>query len=401
MFPVVTDAYNHSDNTPQARLMDRSQNSWSHNLVSPLGIAALVTWAAILLQVLGFEQIPFESPRQWLGLALLGGFAVLLVAWMWRGKESTGDYFLAAQIATVLLATWCLRSGALGVLLVVVTVQLTAEYSLRATALCMFVADFLLAWIWSIGLPWPRFLWGILPLVGFQVFAALVGHYAAKLERAHRELGRVNMELLSTQKLLAESARSEERLRLSRELHDVAGHKLTALKLNLAAMTRGKERDEDLTLIKALTDELLADIRQVVGEMRRHEGVELAGALQAMAAALPGVELELQVDENVRVPDLPRAEALLRCAQEAVTNAIRHGGARQITVRCQRQGTDHILQVSDHGALSPQLIWGNGLLGMRERLQHLGGRLQVEATPPRGVTLTATLPCADAGAAHG
>jgi signal transduction histidine kinase len=70
---------------------------------------------------------------------------------------------------------------------------------------------------------------------GFQLFAAVAAHAMRRAQAAAGELREVNAKLLATQSLLAESARESERLRLSRELHDVSGHKLTALKINFRA----------------------------------------------------------------------------------------------------------------------------------------------------------------------
>ncbi|MEL2266475.1 histidine kinase, partial [Klebsiella pneumoniae] len=80
------------------------------------------------------------------------------------------------------------------------------------------------------------------------------------------DLARVNADLLATRALLADSARDAERLRLARELHDVAGHKLTAMRLNLRALAADPvlAGREGLVLAEQLSGELLADIRQVV-----------------------------------------------------------------------------------------------------------------------------------------
>src|SRR6185295_615600 len=78
----------------------------------------------------------------------------------------------------------------------------------------------------------------LLAYIGFQIFAALTAWYAKSAERTTKELQETNAHLLATRSLLEESARDGERLRLARELHDVAGHKLTALKLNLSVLKR-------------------------------------------------------------------------------------------------------------------------------------------------------------------
>lgn len=238
----------------------------------------------------------------------------------------------------------------------------------------------------------------LLPLLGFQAFAALTALYAERSERRGDELADLNAELRATQRLLEESTRSDERLRLSRELHDVAGHKLTALKLHLRALHRDPAfaGREELGISLQLADELLGDIRAVVGELRQHDGIDLGEALQALARPLPGVRIELHGREHARVASVAQAEALLRVAQEGLTNALRHGQATRITLRVEaNEGRLH-LSVEDDGRGRLPLAEGNGLRGMRERLAAFGGALRIEQRQPQGLAVHADLP---AGAA--
>jgi signal transduction histidine kinase len=177
-------------------------------------------------------------------------------------------------------------------------------------------------------------------------------------------------------------------------LQDVAGHSLTALKLNLAAALRDphlRERD-DLSVASQLADELLAQIRQVVGALRAHDGLDLRAALTALAQPLPGARIEIDVEDGLRVDDLDTAETLLRCAQEAITNALRHGRAGVIRVRLARSaaqpGTLELSVDNDGSAVLP-IRDGHGITGMRERLSAIGGELAIQATPPRGLRVLA------------
>lgn len=89
--------------------------------------------------------------------------------------------------------------------------------------------------------------------------------------------------------MLAESARDGERLRLSRELHDVSGHKLTAMKLNLALLAQNPAlacRSEFATT-RGLADELLSDLRGVVSQLRRYDGIDIKEALTRLAEIFP------------------------------------------------------------------------------------------------------------------
>jgi signal transduction histidine kinase len=119
--------------------------------------------------------------------------------------------------------------------------------------------------------------------------------------------------------------------------------------------------------------------------------VDLASAIETMVRVIPGPRFEIDIDPELKVASLQHAEVLLRCVQEAITNALRHGRPRTLTVRLGRDADALRLVVEDDGHPSPQLRDGNGLTGMRERLAALKGRLALEATG-RGVRLTAELP---------
>jgi len=130
----------------------------------------------------------------------------------------------------------------------------------------------------------------------------------------------------------------------------------------------------------------------VVGELRRHDGVALGEALRALAAPLPGVRIELIGADDARAATVAQAQALLRVAQEGLTNAIRHGRAGHIVLRVEGSATGLLLAVEDDGAGILPLSEGNGLRGMRERPAELGGELRLDARPPRGLALRARLP---------
>ncbi len=298
-----------------------------------------------------------------------------------------------AQGVCAVLAGALLRDGGTAILLIIVAAQVVALWPQRQALLLMLGLNLLTVLVWMQGLPLPRVLLYLTPMIGFQLFAGLTMHYAVGAERARRTLQETHAELLATRQLLADSARAEERLRLSRELHDVAGHKLTALKLNLRLLQRESGLAEHAGVATALTlaDELLGDIRGVVSHLRQHDGVDLAAAVQTLVAVIPGPRFELDLDPGLKVAGVQQAEVLLRCVQEAITNALRHGRPRTLSVRLARHGDELRLTVEDDGHVAPKLREGNGLTGMRERLAALQGRLAVEATG-RGVRLTAELP---------
>ena len=102
--------------------------------------------------------------------------------------------------------------------------------------------------------------------------------------------------------------------------------------------------------------------------------------------------MRVDVPDDLRLDDLAQAEALVRCAQEAITNALRHGHARRIEVRVARTARGIELRVGNDGATPAHVRPGHGLTGMRERLEALGGTLDLGPAEPRGFMVHATLP---------
>jgi signal transduction histidine kinase len=230
--------------------------------------------------------------------------------------------------------------------------------------------------------------------VGFQALAALCVYYAVSSESSRDQLALVNADLLATRALLADSARDAERLRVARELHDVAGHKLTAMRLNLRALAADPafSQREEIRIAEQLSGELLTDIRSVVQALRNEHGLDLETALRALSAALPRPALALHIDDDVRVTDPGTAEALLRLVQEALTNAARHADANRLSVQLRREGTELVLHMEDDGRVKGAIHEGNGIAGMRERIAALRGRFHLGTTPRGGLSIDARLP---------
>lgn len=374
---------------------------WDGGPLTPLSIAAYVTWLPVSFGMLDFRRLAVGETAEWLGALCLLGFLALFVGRILLGRDrSRHDRWSMAVVlpqgVLALLAIWLLGGGSGAVLLILVAVQLFAILDWRIAVCWQLAFNLGLALIWrqSFGMDWDRILVELLPVLGFQAFAALTAYYATAVGHTRDELARVNAELLATQSLLEESARGEERLKLSRELHDVAGHKLTALKLNLARLARDPALAgrEEIATSTALAHELLDDIRAVVGELRKHDGVDLRAAIESLARQVHGPHFRIEVADDARVHTVQAAETLLRCAQEGITNALRHGHPGEIVVWCGRRDGALELRVRDDGAAAPRLAFGNGLTGMRERLAALGGTLQVLPASRRGVELIASLP---------
>lgn len=383
---------------PPPQALQSHAGTLRQRLFSPLNIAAYVTWVAVVSGVVDRSELLAGSPSEWIGGAALLAMLALFVRCAARAPQADTRWLplmVMLQGALVVLAEAMLHGGQTAVLMIIVASQLVLALSTRATIAYLLAANAAIACIWG-GLDSRvgALLQWMVPMIGFQAFAALTGHFADSSERARAHLAQVNAELLATRRLLEESARAGERLKLSRELHDVAGHSLTALKLNLARLARDPALAgrEEIRTSTALADELLAQIRQVVSALRAHDGIDLRAAFEALARPMPGVRVGVEIEDGLRVDDIDQAETLLRCAQEAITNALRHGRAGRIDVRLRRD-VGALAMVVDNDGLTPATIApGNGIIGMRERVAALGGDLELTPTPPRGVRLRVRLP---------
>ncbi|PJJ97397.1 two-component sensor histidine kinase [Lysobacteraceae bacterium NML91-0213] len=361
-------------------------------LLQPMVLAALVTWGAVVLGLRAED--PQQRPLMWL-LAAIYMVAILAVDFaprtLARQVQTLG---LALQaICALALVGLAHRGGTAPVLLVVTVAQLAMLHPPRVTIPLVVLLDVgLYLLLRRAGYSEPLLVTVL--YLGFQMFAALTAHYARTAEASRDALARVNADLLATRALLADSARDAERLRLARELHDVAGHKLTALNLNLRALAADPALHgrPDLAIAQRMGRELLGDIRGVVNAMRDSPGLDIATALQALAAPFPRPALRLEIADDLRIDDPALAEAVLRLVQEALTNAARHAGADTLVVRLMRNGASLQVSVEDDGHLRTPPREGNGLAGMRERIAAVGGRLTLGRGPGGSMRIDAELP---------
>ncbi|MFG2459188.1 sensor histidine kinase [Streptomyces sp. NPDC048523] len=224
-----------------------------------------------------------------------------------------------------------------------------------------------------------------------------------------RQLVRTTVELRKARATVAQLAANEERLRLARDLHDLLGHSLSliTLKSELAGRMLPGHPDkaaQQVADIEQVSRQALVDVREAVTGYRRPRlAGELAGAQVALTAA--GVTAQLPTEPDLA--DVPEeSESTLAWAlREAVTNVVRHSGARRCTVELLRRqtldGPVLELSVEDDGSGGSGGGPGNGLTGLTERLEKAGGTLEATGTR-HGFRLVARVPAgpaADVGSA--
>jgi signal transduction histidine kinase len=226
----------------------------------------------------------------------------------------------------------------------------------------------------------------------FQTFAVVVVLGERRQTEARSQLAAANVELRATAAMLAQSTQLSERLRIARDLHDLVGHQLTALSIELEVASHHSQGEGRMHVERArdTAKELLGDVRAVVGDLRGPRS-GLSDPLRAIVDGLPGVEVRLTVVEDAPVGE-ETAMAVMRCVQEALTNVLKHSGADVVSIEV-RSGPDGVMvAVEDDGKGAEPVIEGHGLTGMRERVEGLGGDLMVTGRPGRGLRVEARIP---------
>jgi signal transduction histidine kinase len=230
--------------------------------------------------------------------------------------------------------------------------------------------------------------------VGFHLLVVSRSLFEHSERATHADLARANAELRATRGLLAETSRTAERLRIARDLHDTLGHYLTALSIRLDVATRLAlgPAAEHVQEAHAITKLLLSDVRDVVGRLRESGTIDLAQALRALASIVGKPSVHLDVPEPFLIDDVGRAEVLVRCVQESITNATRHGNAENLWVgiRVGRDGLEMLVRDDGKGAAS--ITHGHGLRGMQERFERYSGRIEFATSPGNGFEVRAFIP---------
>lgn len=201
-----------------------------------------------------------------------------------------------------------------------------------------------------------------------------------------------------------QSVREEERSRIARELHDELGQSLTALRIDLAWL-RGKCGEiepaimDRLNAALALVERTVDALRRISEDLRPRmlDDLGLAAAIEhhvSQFSQRTGIPCDLAMNREEFDIDGATATAIFRVVQEALTNVVRHAGAGRVVVRIDEDNGDIHLELRDDGRgfAEGSSRKSFGLLGMRERVNMLGGRLEVRSAPGEGTAIEAWLP---------
>ena len=284
-----------------------------------------------------------------------------------RGYPSGISYFI---FGCVMLRTGCSRS--------------TARYLVELAALnAAFIA--LASWI---GYPWQTIAW-------VPVITAIIG-LIVNVERTSSEK---DAALRLSHEEVRRLAATAERERIGRDLHDLLGHTLSmvALKSDLAGRLLARDpaaAQAEIAEVSRVAREALAQVRGAVS------GIRAAGIAAELASAkllleTDGVSFDYRLDDGFSGANLPAAveSALAMTVREAATNIQRHARASNASASFGMEQGEAVLRIDDDGR-GGAIVPGNGLAGMRERIEALRGRLRVDAAARQGTCIEARVPLA-------
>jgi signal transduction histidine kinase len=241
-----------------------------------------------------------------------------------------------------------------------------------------------------------------------SVFAQIRLNEQQARERAERlmvELEQANVRLAAYATQAEELAMTQERNRLAREIHDNLGHTLTIVNVQIEAakvvMASDPDRASDaLNKAQELAKTGLAGVRESVAALREspvsNRSLGEAIALLVKESKSSGIVTEFEVTGKPQPLENKVALALYRAAQEGLTNVRRHARASRVDVLLDFQPGEVRLEVRDNGVGAAKTTGGFGLLGIRERMQLLGGTLEIDTGVGKGFCLTAIVPMSDA-----
>jgi len=234
------------------------------------------------------------------------------------------------------------------------------------------------------------------------VFVVVFTRVAASEREARTALAVANQLLRDHATQVEELATTKERNRLAREIHDSLGHYLTVVNIQIGAAQAILEQDrpralDHLSKAQALTQEGLKEVRDSVAALRASptESRPLPEALTQLVEQwnAAGLRTTLVIAGRVRSLTPPVNLTIYRAAQEALTNVGKHAHAANVDLNLDYREADSIqLSIKDDGVGSDNSERGFGLLGVRERVQLLGGEVRVHTAPGQGFTLDVELP---------
>ncbi|MFI7453586.1 sensor histidine kinase [Nonomuraea sp. NPDC049714] len=361
-------------------------------------VALAATVAAVLLA--GALATPVMRPLDHAAV-LVGSLA--LVAWRWSP-------LLALAVSTVCMLFYAGSAtpgppAAFPVLISVFASVRAGHRVLASAAAVVFLGGTLAAQLAAPAAKSPQeIVQGTTLLLGWFIAAGVTATVTKHRQAYLRQAEARAAEAERTREEVARRRAGEERLRIARELHDSLTHSISVIKVQAGvavhlARKRGEEVPAALLAIQEASGDAIRELRATLEVLRDSDGEPPGSGLdrlddlvdRARSTGLPAT-VTITGEQQSLPTDVDRAA--YRIVQEALTNVGRHAGQASALVRIDYRPDELVVQVDDDGHAHPDRppVPGVGLLGMRERVTALGGRLRAEPRPEGGFTIRAELP---------
>ena len=378
----------------------------------------------ILVAIPTLNRVFNEASEYFLStLGLIFFFSFLLATYWYLNKKWLIHLSIFAQIVTVTI-------------LIVINPTTNANFSTYFFIIAAQLLIFLPIWegaFWAVlialntilgeslitGRP-PGAISNSLAIIGAYTFFAVFGALFRSATANQLESEALTEELQSANQRLADYAAEVEKLavvdernRLARELHDALGHRLTVAVVQLEGARRliPTEPDRAATMVDTMRSELkegLAELRETVASLRTQpdEHLTLADAMTALIANYrDATGLNVHTEFPTDLPPISYAahHALFRAGQESLTNVQRHAQATDVWVKLAQPETELVLSVADNGEGFPEHVADDrfGIQGIRERIELLGGWVQLGRSHRGGAMIEIAVPIRTGGIADG
>lgn len=348
-------------------------------------IAALGTWVCIFgLSVYFMPKLPeARQVSEYIYIPLF----LLYAIFFFLGTREEGIFSIPPKLRVASLGLMLLTAFAIGYLLyfdflsvlTIIWVAVIAFYLPVKQTIFITLAVVVL-WFSMVSYRQGEFLWVHAILYStFHMFALLIASSNKNERQAKLELQAKHDQLAATQDLLAQVSQQTERTRIARDLHDLLGHHLTALtiKLQVAERLTEGEAKTHIEECHSIAKLLLNDVRDAVDTLRQNQNIDFRQSLNLLLKNTPHLNVQLEFDDSLSIENIDTAQTLFRCIQEAITNSLKHGSAKHIWIKINRQKGEIITHIHDDGIVKRNWKKGNGLTGMEERVSERYGKLDV------------------------
>lgn len=396
-------------------------------------ISAIVTWTIVT----GICMYLLNKHTDFSPTYIAGAFALCclyLVLWIFVSTEST-DHIkepfriagTALLFATIIAIYFVIPFSFVAIFMVIFSALMPYLMSIKRA--------FLLSPLWSLPLYFVyQFYWNENSALlnaflfwTFNLFSLVMVNSRIKERDARLAVEESNRQLIATQSLLNEAVKQGERVRIARNIHDLLGHHLTALTINLqvasrksallgdsaklesaklegaehesaelASKTETEQAQSNTALERAKTQSatqeltssidqchqlaklLLSDVREAVSDIRDKSQLDLAASINSLIDKLPSLDVDLRLDESIQISDIQVADTIIKCIQESITNTLKHAQGKQVSIVLKRAQSENnedqiTLHITNDGRMPKQIKAGNGLLGMQERIAAIKG----------------------------